>query len=98
MVEFLKENNEEFEIRDIINQPPTVEELKEVLVKLGLEVDGIIRKDEALFKEKFKDKVKTEEEKLKMLSENPKLIQRPIVIKENNAVIGRPLENVKSLL
>lgn len=77
---------------------PTKEELAEVLSKLNVSAESILRKGEAIFKEKFKGKSLSEEEWLDAMVTYPKLIERPIVIKGDQAVIGRPPENVNSLL
>ena len=60
-----------------------------------MNVHEIIRKNEAVFKEKFADKNLSDEEWIKVIIENPELIQRPILIKGSIAMIGRPIENVK---
>lgn len=86
------------EIIEYLKTPPDKKELKSVLEKLGMTPQDIIRKNEALFKENYKGKSYTDEEWLDILIENPKLIERPIVIKNDQAIIGRPPENVKKLL
>ncbi len=95
ILEYLDENNVPFEIIDFIENPLSETELKTVLKKLNKSVHEIIRKNEDLFKEKFADKDFSEEEWIKILIENPSLIQRPILIKGSVAMIGRPMENVK---
>ena len=86
------------EIVEYLKTPPTVTELKSVLKKLGLNVQEIIRKKEPLFIEKFKTKKFNDEKWIDVLVKNPVLIERPIVVKGNKAVIGRPPENVLKLL
>ncbi|MCQ4035045.1 ArsC/Spx/MgsR family protein [Kaistella montana] len=95
ILEHLDENNVPFEIIDFIENPLSEIELKTVLKKLNTDVQGLIRKNEVLFKEKFADKEFTDDEWIKVLAENPSLIQRPILIKGNVAMIARPIENVK---
>lgn len=95
ILEYLDENNVQFEIIDILNDPLSKTEIKTVLKKLGAEPLEIVRKNEALYKEKFADKNFSDEEWIKILHENPSLIQRPILIKGSVAMIGRPIENVK---
>lgn len=95
ILEYLDENDVAFEIIDIIENPLSETELKTVLKKLHKSVQEIIRKNEDLYKEKFADKDFSEEEWVKILAENPSLIQRPILIKGSVAMIGRPVENVK---
>lgn len=86
------------EIVEYLKTPPTATELKSVLKKLGLNVQEIIRKKEPLFIEKFKNKKLSDEKWIDALVKNPVLIERPIVVKGNKAVIGRPPENVLTLL
>ena len=80
-----------------LKETPSKEELKTILGKLGVDVEAIIRKGEAVFKENYKGKSFTEEEWLTILVHNPKLIERPIVINGDKAIIGRPPENVNDL-
>lgn len=86
------------EIIEYLKTPPSAVQLKEILGKLGLKAEDIIRKKEPLFLEKFKDKKLSEEKWIEVLVKNPVLIERPIVVKGKKAVIGRPPENVLSLL
>ncbi len=76
----------------------TVEELTEIVKKLGIAPESLVRKGEAIYKENFKGKTFSDQEWLRILHENPKLIERPIVTKGSNAIIGRPPENVNQLL
>ncbi len=86
------------EIVEYLKTPPSATELKSLLKKLGLNVQEIIRKKESLFIEKYKDKKLSDEKWMEVLVKNPILIERPIVVKGNKAVIGRPPENVLTLL
>ena len=67
-------------------------------MQLNLKPIDIIRKGEAVYKEKFKNSNFNDDEWLKIMMEYPKLIERPIVIKGNKAVLGRPPVNVLELL
>ncbi len=82
---------------EYLNNPPNKNELKEVLNKLGMKPGQIIRKGEAIYKENYKGKSYTDEEWIGIMASNPILIERPIVVKGNKAVMGRPPENVKDL-
>lgn len=95
VLEYLDENGVPFEIINMIEDPLSVLELKTVLKKLNENVFHIIRKEERLYLEKYAGKDFTEDEWLQILSENPSLIQRPILIKGSVAMLGRPVENVK---
>lgn len=86
------------EIVEYLKTPPSATELKSLLKKLGLNVQEIIRKKEPLFIEKYKDKKLSDEKWMEVLVKNPVLIERPIVVKGNKAVIGRPPENVLKLI
>ena len=95
ILEHLDENNVAFEIIDFVENPLSAIELQTVIKKLHKRAEEIIRKNEPLFKEKFAGKTYSEDEWISILVENPSLIQRPILIKGEIAMIGRPIENVK---
>jgi arsenate reductase (glutaredoxin) len=81
-----------------LETPPTAEEIKEVLKKLGIKAEELIRKKESIYKEKFEGKKMTEEKWIKAMVKFPILIERPIVIKGNKAVIGRPAEKILEII
>ena len=94
----IEDNGGNVEIVLYLEDPPTVDELRELLSMLGLRPDELVRKGESIWKEEFKDKELGDEEILLAMAEYPKLIERPIVVKGNKAVLGRPPENVLELL
>jgi arsenate reductase len=94
----LQENGIIPEVIRYLDTPPSPEELKLILAKLHLPVKSIVRTQEAVYKEKYKSSNFTDEEWMRILSEEPKLIQRPIVLKGATGVIGRPPENVLKLI
>ncbi len=77
---------------------PTKKEMKDLLKKLNLKASELIRKTEAVYKEQYKNKTLTESQWIDAMLEHPKLIERPIVVKGDQAVLGRPPENVLRLL
>jgi len=82
-----------------LDTPPNKQELAEILGKLGLQAEQIVRKGEALFSELgLNDKTLSNEEWIEILAQNPKLIERPIVVNGNKAAIGRPIERVIDIL
>jgi len=88
----------DFELKQYLKDDPfTTESLKAALQKLGMKPEEIIRKQETLYKSDFKGKIFSDQEWVKILVENPKLIQRPIIIKDDKAVLGDPAENVSQL-
>lgn len=95
VLEYLDENGVPFEIINIVEDPLSILEIKTVLKKLNQSVFHMIRKTDKLYMEKYADKNYSEEEWITILSENPSLIQRPILIKGSVAMLGRPIENVK---
>ena len=95
ILEHLDENNVPFEIIDFMETPLTELELKTLLKKLNTDVQGLIRKNDRLYQERYMGKDFNEDEWIKILVENPSLIQRPILIKGSVAMVGRPIENVR---
>lgn len=97
-LDLLNKNGEELIIHDYLKTPPTKKQLKDLLAKLGIKASELVRKNEALFIEKFKDKKFTETEWITILSENPILIERPIVVDGYGAIIARPPELLEEFL
>ncbi|MFC5045894.1 arsenate reductase (glutaredoxin) [Aquimarina hainanensis] len=94
----VEENTKEVNIIKYLDTPPTIEELSEIISLLGIKPIELIRKNEAIWKENFKGNEYSDQELIEIMSQHPKLIERPIVINNNKAVIGRPPENVKNIL
>ena len=98
-LEILNQQDVDTEIVLYLENPLSAEEIASILKKLGLSSRDIIRKGEEEYKLlNIKDQSLTENELISFMSENPKLIERPIVVKGDKAIIGRPPENVLSLL
>ncbi len=95
---FLQEKGIEPELILYLKTPPNFEELKDVIEKLKIKPLELIRQKENIFKENFKGKVLSDDEWIQAMVDYPKLIERPIIISKNDAVIGRPKENVLKLL
>ena len=81
-----------------MDETPSIEQIKEILNLLNIDVRDWMRTKEDIYKELNLKDVQDEEQLIKAMSENPKLIERPVVIKGNKAVIARPLENIDTLL
>ena len=90
--------NEPFEIRTYLENPFTKEELIDVINKLGIKPIELVRTKESIWVENYKGKVLSDEEIIDAMLSNPRLIERPIVVKENKAVIARPKENINKIL
>ncbi|WP_293906407.1 MULTISPECIES: arsenate reductase (glutaredoxin) [unclassified Sphingobacterium] len=98
VLELLKQQRTEFEIQEYLNDVPTKGQLVELLGQLGLTPKELIRKGEPVFQEKFRNLELTDEQWIDVLLEYPILIERPIVVKDDVAVIGRPIEKVVELI
>lgn len=82
-----------------LETPPDKQQLTEILSKLGLQAEQIVRKGESLFKALgLVEKTLSNEEWIDVLAANPQLIERPIVVHGNKAAIGRPIEKVIEIL
>ncbi|MCT3759219.1 arsenate reductase (glutaredoxin) [Elizabethkingia anophelis] len=97
-LQYLENQNIDFELINIIQNPLNKQEVVSVLQKLGMKAEDLVRKSDALFKEKYAGHELDEDAWINVLVDNPTLIQRPVVIKDNKAVIGRPLENIVDFL
>lgn len=94
----LQEKGVEPEVVLYLDTVPTNDELKILLAKLQIRPMQLVRKGEAVWKEKFKGKELSDDEIIAAMISNPKLIERPIVVKDNKAVLGRPPENALELI
>ncbi len=93
----LEESRQKFQIIEYLKVIPTMEELKSILKKLKLKPHDIIRTKEAVYIEKYKGKILSDDEWIQAMQEHPILIERPIVINGNKAVVARPSEKVNEI-
>lgn len=95
----LEENGQQPEIILYLNTPPSTTELTGILKKLGMSARQLLRKGEDAYKEhKLADTTLSDADLIEAMIKYPKLIERPIVIKGKQAILGRPPENVLALL
>lgn len=85
----LEEKGAKVQVIEYLKDAPSAKDLKELCTKLNLKPIDLVRKSEALYKEEYKNKDLSDAEWLKVLAAHPILIERPIVIKGNKAVIAR---------
>ncbi|MDT0551710.1 arsenate reductase (glutaredoxin) [Urechidicola vernalis] len=96
-LQILEALNLDFEVVKYLDAPPTEKELAHIIKLLKITPMQLVRKGETLWKENYKGKDLSDKELIKALSEHPKLIERPIVIANGKAVIGRPPAQIKEL-
>ncbi len=98
-LQLLQENQVEPEIIEYLKTPPSKEELEQLLEMLGLEPRQLMRTKEKEYKEQGLDNPDLDRDALiNAMLNTPKLIERPIVIKDGKAAIGRPPEHVLEIL
>ena len=88
----IENSGKKFEVIKYLENPPTISELTNLISKLGIEPIDLVRKKEKLWIENYKNKVLSSNELIEIMSKNPILIERPIIIKGNKAVVARPIE------
>lgn len=97
-VDWLSEKSFDFEVIDYTKTSLSYGEIKSILVQLNFSPVDLLRKNEQEYKEHIQGKDLNEDEIIELMSKFPKLIERPIVVWEGNAVIARPLEKLIELL
>ena len=94
----IEEKGHKAEVIEYLKTSPSEKQLKEIIQLLKIKPEQLLRKKEPLFEKKFKNKKLSDAEWIKVMVKNPILIERPIVIKNKKAVIGRPPEKVLDIL
>ncbi len=95
----LEQNDVDFEVVNYLDTPPNEQELKAILKDLGISARDLMRRGESKYKELgLSDKSLSEDYLIKAMLESPILIERPIVRTDKGVAIGRPPENINSIL
>jgi len=94
----IKDKGVEVEIIEYLKVIPSEKELRSIIKLLGIKPEKLLRKGEADYKENFKGKTLSDNEWISAMVQYPKLIERPIVVGGNKAILGRPPENILDLL
>ena len=97
-LQYLQDKGLEVEIIEYLKNPLSIVELSQIFAKLDRKPSEMIRKQEAIFKSNFKGKTFTEEEWIRIIAENPKLLNRPIIMRGNKAVWGDSVENIEGII
>ena len=95
---FLEEKSCKVIVVEYLKDLLSMEELKTLINDLNIRPIELVRKNENIWKEQFKDKDLTDTEILEAMVQNPKLIERPIIKSEKGVVVGRPLERVQEVI
>ena len=94
---FLEDSGKEFEVIRYLDDRLRPEEIEALLNALDMYPIDLVRKNEAIWKSDFKGKELSNSQIISALSEHPKLIERPIVLKDNKAVVARPADKIGDL-
>mgnify|MGYP001944641758 CR=1 FL=1 len=94
----MEENGASIKVTEYLKEVPTEKELERIIDKLGITPAELIRTGEVDWKENFKGKDLSNKELVQAMVNFPKLIERPIVLNGNKAIIGRPPEKVLEIL
>ena len=97
-IKLLEELDVDYQVREYLKDELSFDELKVIIKALNVNPIEIVRTNELIWKDNFKGKDFTDDELVKIMIENPKLIQRPIVFKEGVGIIGRPVELIKDFI
>ena len=97
-LEILENSGKDFEIKEYLKEPLSESELEKLIKKLEIAPIQLVRKNEKIWKEEYKDKDLSDKELITVMVKNPKLIERPIVETDDKAVIGRPPSDIEKLL
>ncbi len=95
---FLDQTEQEVTVINYLKTPPTFEELNKIIYMLQIKPIELVRQKESIWIEKFKNKTLSDKEIIHAMVSNPILIERPIVIHGDKAVIARPFEKAKTIL
>ena len=97
-IKIVEASGKEFEIIKYLENPPTFDELELLLKKLNYQPLDLVRQKESIWTERFKGKKLSNEEIIKALVENPILIERPIIILKDKAIVARPPEKLNAFI
>ena len=94
----IENSGTKFEVIKYLENPPTITELTEIISKLGIQPIELVRKKEKIWIEEFKNKTFSSQELIEIMVKNPILIERPIVINGEKAVVARPIEKAIEII
>lgn len=97
-LDILEKSGKDYEVVKYLDDIPSANELKGIIKLLNIKPIDLVRKGESIWKDNYKNKDLNDAEIITAMIENPKLIERPIIINGNKAVIGRPPELILAII
>ena len=98
VLKYLQDKEYDFEVRDYIKKLLSIGEIVRLIESLKIKPIELVRKNEAIWKENFKNKDLDDNQIIEALSKYPKLIERPIVTKGKSSIIARPVDKLLNIL
>jgi len=95
---FLEQSGQDYEIVKYLERPPTGPEIFSLLQKLNKKPLELVRQKEKIWVEQFKNRSMNDDEIIKAMVSNPILIERPILIKKDKAIIGKELDKLAAFI
>ncbi len=95
---FIENSNQQYEIIKYMENPLSYKELREIIRKLKIKPIALIRQSEALWQEQFKGKTLTPKQLIQAMVDYPVLMQRPIAVNGEKAVIARPFDKISTII
>ena len=97
-LKYLQDKEYDFKVRDYIKNLLSIEEIVELIESLKIKPIELVRKNEAIWKENFKNKDLDDNQIINALSKYPKLIERPIVTKGKSSIIAKPIDKLLNFM
>lgn len=95
---FMEDSGQPYEVIKYMIDVPTFKELESIIKKLGIEPIALVRRKESVWLENFEGKKMTDKEIIQAMADHPILIERPIVVNGDRAVIARPMEKAAAII
>jgi len=96
-LEYLSSRTNDYEIKIYIRDGISTDEINEIILKLHVSPRELVRTNEGIFKKELKSRNFNDNEWIRILSENPKLLKRPVIVGRYKAAIGDPVQNIDKL-
>ena len=94
---YLEDSGRDFEVVLYLKESISISELSDLLAKLDMSPIDLVRKEESLWKTQYRDKNLSDVALIALMIQEPRLMQRPIIVSGNKAIVARPLETIKQL-